>query len=253
MTLQVRIAETVVLKRPLESFKPAATYNNTENVEKTPVESVQESMKSSFSFHNIFTTHNLDWLLRFLVSVLIIAGLGKLLFKPKKKVKIDLTSDLRDNDFELLKSTLNKRQDVIGLGSKDYSKMKSNISNKPGYNSISKYGIKEYQNSQLPPANNLSKMSKIQKDNKFIRPSINSNTPEQNESLLKTPNSQKSRKTSNANTNEKKVTNKDITNAKQNIDSMKFLENMAQIYEKSGRRDLAQGIQNNILKNNSKF
>lgn len=229
-------SEEIILQHPINQFKPIETSINDEEINEEEITPLIQGAMISKIAKKIFNTSNFDWILRFSVlAFLIIAGIK--LLKPKNTVKIDLSGDLKSKEIDLFREINNKRG-LIGTGLKNNSE----ISKKPGYNSISNYGIKEYQNSQVPSLSSLNpSLSKITRETKY-------NKPMANEKLLKSLNTQKTlAKTPSRSLNTSKVTEKEINSAKVNIDSQKFLETMAKIYEKSGRGDLAQGIKHNIL------
>ncbi|OGH99516.1 MAG: hypothetical protein A2104_02495 [Candidatus Melainabacteria bacterium GWF2_32_7] len=233
--------EEIILQHPVNSFKPIDTSINEEmeEVEDNSSLGLMQGAMASGLIKKVFSTSSFDWLLRLAVLVMLIIG-GLKLFKPKEKnVKIDLSNDLKTREIDLFKE-LNNRKGLIGSGLKDTSKI-NNISKKPGYNSLSNYGIKEYKNSQVPPlGSQITPTAKIKNEPKYNKA---------NEDLLKALSSQKTLpKTPTSAFNTSKIAQKDINTAKVNIDSQKFLETMAKIYEKSGRTDLAQGIKHNILK-----
>ncbi|MDD3014698.1 MAG: hypothetical protein PHC34_13440, partial [Candidatus Gastranaerophilales bacterium] len=228
--------QIITLDRPVDNYKPVATFDEEDQLNnETPLQTTQNAMKSDVSLKKIFSTTALDWLLRFLMLAFIMIAAYKL-FGPKKKIKVNISSE-RNREFDILKS-LNKKQGLIGAGLKSPS---VNKPRKSGYSSVSQYGLKEYQNSQIPPVNRTASVQKPRSEFNIPKTSIN------NEALLK------SLKSSNISTVSKttapsKIKNSDITAAKVNVDSKKFLETMAKIYERSGRVDLAQGIQDNITK-----
>jgi hypothetical protein len=224
--------QTIVLDRPVDNYKPVATIDNenSSNVE-SPIQSVKNEIGANASLKKIFSTNAFDWLLRFLMLAFIMIAAYKF-FVPKKNVKINLSSE-RSRELELLRS-LNKKQGLIGVGLKP---QQPNPLKKPGYSSISQYGLKEYQNSQLPPTGIAT--PKLRNQFNIPRTSI------KNDALLRKSNVSTASKTTRTPVSPK-IRNSDVTAAKINIDSKKFLETMAQIYEKSGRPDLARGIQNNI-------
>jgi len=230
--------QTIVLDRPVDNYKPIATGEEEDiQNEETPVQSMQKEIGSSVSLKKIFSTNVFDWLLRFLMLAFIMISAYKL-FGPKKNVKINLSSE-RNRELDLLRS-LNKKQGLIGPGLK--GQQVNQIKN-PGYSSLSQYGLREYQNSQFPPSDMAVSTPKLR--NQFNIPK----TSMKNEALLKSSRSSNVSTASAAKTPvSSKIKNSDVTSAKINIDSKKFLETMAKIYEKSGRVDLAQGIQNNIAK-----
>ncbi|EKE02801.1 MAG: hypothetical protein ACD_20C00330G0015 [uncultured bacterium] len=237
--------EEIVLQHPVARFKPIDTDIREEITEEEDSSlSIMQGAMASGAMKKIFSTSSFDWLLRLAMLALLIIG-GLKLFNPKEKsVKIDLSSDLKSKEIDLFRE-LHSRKGLIGSGLKDSSKF-NNIAKKPGYNSISNYGIKEYQNSQRPPLNSqITPMARISEP-KYNRPAAN-------ETLLKALNEQKTMpKAATRTLNTGKITQKEVNTAKVNIDNAKFLETMAKIYEKSGRADLAQGIKHNILKSKTR-
>lgn len=229
--------ETIVLDRPVDNYKPVATLDGEDLNSENSLQEAQDAMVESVSLKKLFSTNALDWLLRFLMLAVIMIGAYKL-FTPKKKVKINISSE-RDKELELIRS-FSKKQGLIGAGLK--SSQQSPV-RKPGYSSLSQYGIKEYQNSQIPPSGMAASAPKFKNEFNVPKPSI------KNDTLLKSRSSNISTISKTARTPvSSRVRSSDVTSAKVNIDSKKFLETMAQIYERSGRADLAQGIQNNIKK-----
>ncbi|MCK7521051.1 MAG: hypothetical protein MZV64_26855 [Ignavibacteriales bacterium] len=244
-TAQAEEQPVALYRQPSNTFKPAVSLE--EDFEEEPenassLSKIQQAMSGGM-FANLFSAKTLDWLLRIAFLAVIIAALYKM-FNPKNKnVKIDLNPNSRAREVDLLK-TLNDRRSSIGTGLRDYP---TSLPKKPGYSSISNYGLKEYQTSQMPPKNLGIKnsMSSIKRETKYIKPPTNPSLMNRNEKI--DPLSRSSTKTLNPALNQSKITQKEIDNAKVNIDSQRFLETMAKIYEKSGRVDLAKGIEKKIL------
>lgn len=237
--------EKIVLNKPIDNFKPAireedTTLNNNDD----SMDSLKNGI-AGLSLHKIFNKNRFDWVLRFLtITFMIVVGIK--LFKPKRNIKIDLSSNkIKDRDLDLIKS-INSRRDLIGTGLKTGNK---DFANKPGYNSFSQYGIKEYQNSQNPPSSLSSSSYKSSHEPKFMKTPIKPASGINNQALKKAFNNPTTQTATSRTPLQSKVKTSNITEAKVNIDNKKFLESMAQIYAKSGRTDLAQGIQSNILKN----
>lgn len=223
--------EVVYLNKPIDSFKPATVNYENEESAQTVEETVNKTVISGAAIKNLFNKRNFDWLLRLgVLGLLLIAGFKLLAPTKRKNVEINLSNntDLKDREIDLFKSLHNKRGLVgSGLGS---------IPKKPVNNSVAKYGIKEYQNSQLPNLGRNFSMPTEEKPRGTIL---------KNKSVL---NSSIATKQVKPFKDSGKTTSKDINTAKINADNMKFLESMARIYEKSGRVDLARGLQSNILK-----
>jgi hypothetical protein len=231
--------ETIVVNHPLENFKPAAIYDDSANSDEEDVTEIP----GLAVLKKIFNTKNLDWILRLSFLALIIIGAVKLFSPKNKNVKIDLTQDVRKREVDLLKSITEKRDLIGGSGLKDNTRP-IGLSKKSGYSSVSSYGLKEYQNSQLPPSslNTGSPVRRSQTESRYNRI-----TP--TESLLKSLKEEnQSQKTASRTINTSRITDQDINTAKVNVNNKKFLETMAVLYERSGRPDLAYGIKQNIMK-----
>ena len=227
-----------------EPVKPQYSENNLQtpqdnllNTENNNIETVKNSMLGNTALKKIFSKDGFDWLLRMFAVVFIAIGIFKFISKPKN-VTIDLASDnIKEREMELYR-TMGERKELVSrsLGS-NYTKEKQVKT--PAYGANSQYAVKEYQNSQRPP----------QRLNRPVDSGINRIT------APKTPVSQlnpalKTTKTATENrkpaVNNSKINQKEIKTAKSNIDNIKFLENMAAIYQKSGRTDLAQNIRQKI-------
>ena len=226
-----------------ESVKPQYSESNLQpsqdnllNTENN-METVKNSMLGNASLKKIFSKDGFDWLLRIFAVIFIAIGMFKFISKPKN-VTIDLASDnLREREIELYR-TANERKELLSrsLGS-NYTKEKQ-VKNQ-AYGANSQYAVKEYQNSQLPP----------QRLNRPINPGINRPAAPkapvvQSNSALKT--AKASAEIRRPAVNNSKISQKEIKEAKSNVDNIKFLENMAAIYQKSGRIDLANNIRQKI-------
>ncbi len=181
-------------------------------------------------FSKLFSLDIFDWGLRFLILAFIIVASYKLFFRKQPKYTIDLTNDdMRERELALLKS-MNDKYAATSTPDSGYERK---ASKKGGYSSFTQYGLNEYQNSQLPPGSKPSKAQKypgvrrqqVQAQKSTVRKKV-----QQAENIPGKP----------------KMTSRNSESI--NIDNNKFLEKMAKIYEKSGRSDLAEGIQNNIKK-----
>lgn len=256
--------DVITLKNPIGGFKPFSEEKQTNQDElnsSSPFGIIEDAATSGVLAKKIFSTHNLDWILRFLTVSLLLAGAVKL-FKPKdKNVKIDLSGDIKNREIDLYRSLNNnnkdaERRETPALGMKT-TKPKVNVnlaSTRPDYNNIqSRYGLQEYQNSQTPFATrNKPAVNKPVASPAYKNPSMSKTKPETTYGQLKAKtattqanNLKPTTKTVNTISNSR-ITPNDMSTAKSNIDGVKFLESMAKIYEKTGRRDLAQGIHHNI-------
>ena len=198
-------------------------------------------MAGGASLKRIFSKESFDWLLRIFAVVFIALGIFKLISKPKN-VTIDLSSeDMKTREMELYR-TASERKELLSrsLGS-NYTKERQ-VKNS-AYGANSQYGMKEYQNSQLPPQ----RLSRPAENSEIrqIRPASQVNQASKLNSALKT--TKTAAEIKKPVVNNSKINQKQIKSAKTNVDNIKFLENMAAIYQKSGRTDLAQNIRQKIM------
>jgi len=206
-----------------------------ENMSGSNIETVRNSMLGSASMKKIFSKDGFDWMLRIFAVIFIAIGLFKLISKPKN-VTIDLASEnMKTREMELYRAA-NERKELLSrsLGS-NYTREKQ--VKKSAYGANSQYGIKEYQNSQLPP-------QRLNRHTGNINSEFNQ-TAKLNSALKTTKTAVDTKKST---INNSKINQKDIKAAKTTVDNVKFLETMAAIYQKSGRDDLAQNIRQNIIK-----
>ncbi|HBG49118.1 MAG TPA: hypothetical protein DDW90_06380, partial [Cyanobacteria bacterium UBA9971] len=227
-----------------EPVKPQYSENtlqppqdNLLNQESSNIETVKNSMVGNAALKKIFSKEGFDWLLRIFAVIFIAIGIFKFIKKPKN-VTIDLASDnLREREIELYR-TVNERKELLArsLGS-NYTREKQ--AKNQAYSANSQYAVKEYQNSQLPPQR-LSRPV----DSGINRPVSPKASVSQLNSALKT--TKTASETKKPVVNNSKISQKEIKTAKTNVDNIKFLENMAAIYQKSGRDDLARNIRQKI-------
>lgn len=226
--------QTIVLDQSVDNFRPVSDVSS--DSDESPSMGIAYAIKGALK--SFSTASPLDWMLRLLsVGILVFSGLK--LIKPKKQVKIKLSAqpDEKLREISLLKS----RNDLL---KQELMKGNPSVLNKTGVSSFSRYGMQEYQNSQLPPVSNSMPLTRGRLDEKPMRPQLK---PKINNeiSLRKVPATPSSLRSSSVAT---KIGSADIQNAQSNFDSVQFLERMAKIYERSGRLDLARDIQNSIVK-----
>jgi len=208
------------------------------NEESNNLETVKNTMTGSVVLKKIFSKEGFDWLIRIFAVLFIAVGFFKLISRPKN-VTIDLSSEnMKTREMELYKTVADKKELLAKSLGSNYTREKQ-VKN-PAYGANSQYGMKEYQNSQLPPP-------------RASRPSANANrppslAPQLNSALKTTKASAETRKQT---INNPRINQRDIKTAKTNVDNVKFLESMAAIYQKSGRDDLAQNIRQNIIRTKS--
>ncbi|MDD3149861.1 MAG: hypothetical protein PHV68_03425 [Candidatus Gastranaerophilales bacterium] len=219
----------ITLDKPIESYMPIIN----ENDDKELLSDNPAGISLSEIFQTKFPKIDLGWLACFAVLGFVFINKFKDLL-PNKKIKVDLFQGLKDNELDIYKK-LNKERTLLTNNTdmnKDYSKI-------TGYNSFSKYGLKEYQNNDIYPSKRKPVglgYTNSPIDSKFKKPSLAGTATMQR-------------------TTTRPVVSKPQLSSVQrdmartsNVDGVKFLESMAKIYEKSGRVDLAHGLQDNILK-----
>ncbi|MEI8390594.1 MAG: AMIN domain-containing protein [bacterium] len=226
-----------------ESVRPQYLENNLQTADNNSpnqennIETVKNSMIGNASLKKIFSKEGFDWLLRIFAVVFIAIGMFKLLSKPKN-VTIELASEkMKTREMDLYRTVAERKELVSRSLGSNYTKEKQ-VKNH-AYGANSQYGIKEYQNSQLPPQR-LSRP--VDTD---INRAVNRkpSTQQLNAALKTTRTVADVRKPV---VNNSRISQKEIKTAKTNVDNIKFLENMAAIYQKSGRTDLAQNIRQKI-------
>ena len=223
--------------RPQYSENNLQTADNNSPNQENNIETVKISMTGNASLKKIFSKEGFDWLLRIFAVVFIAIGMFKLLSKPKN-VTIDLASEnMKTREMDLYRTVAERKELVSRSLGSNYTKEKQ-VKNH-AYGANSQYGIKEYQNSQLPPQR-LSRP--VDTD---INRAVNRkpSTQQLNAALKTTRTAADVRKPV---VNNSRITQKEIKTVKTNVDNIKFLENMAAIYQKSGRTDLAQNIRQKI-------
>lgn len=192
---------------------------------------------SASALSGILSASPLDWALRLGMLAIIIVGTVKLFARPKN-VEIPLVSaSAKPEDKNIYKSVETQKEILtksLGLPAR-----REGLAQKPSYSSLSSYGLREYQNSQLPPKG----MSHPLPERKLNPGSLRSNTNINANTAVNTPSKPRVRQAS-----FEKITRKQTEEAQTNFDGVKFLETMASIYQKSGRTDLATGIRQNIIR-----
>ncbi len=213
----------------IKSVTPVVSYVERS---KNNYNTVKNSMMNRSVIGSVFGASIFDWILRFLMLAVIIAGGIRFLRKPKN-IEIDIASQsMKSREMNLYKSADAKKE--LLTRSLGMPAQKENAAKKPNYSSISRYGLNEYKNSQLPPKKTTSPIS--------ANPGINLKPASQNTTSLKSKPRKKIKQL-----NQTKMTQSQTNEAKQNFDGVKFLETMASIYQKSGRSDLASGIRQSII------
>ena len=176
---------------------------------------------------------NFGWLTYLGLGIIMLTA-AKNIFKSNKDTAIGLSQSLVSREKEIAQK--------LNTGVKETLSLRSKIAQNASAPSIN-YGLRSYQNSQKNPYDTVTTpirpIRKSQSTATFTKPQLQQNSQVSN-IATKTRNSAQ-------NSN---VTPLHSRSTSSNIDSMKFLESMTRIYEKNGRKDLAQGLKHNINKVN---
>ncbi|MEI7474590.1 MAG: hypothetical protein WCK67_07390 [bacterium] len=240
--LNEQIPENVVQVNNKPDFKPAIVMPEATSEEKNNIKQTEGGSHLGL-LKKIFGSSLIDNIIRGLALLVIMLGAFKFLKPREKQVKINLNSNhnIKDREADLFKQ-LNNSRGLIGSSLKSsYDKQTPLKRNTSSVN----YGLKEYQNSQVAPKSmGLKSPPRFSAEDIGFKPSLSHDVSlGLNRTKKASINTQTRQPAS-------RVTQNDINSAKVNIDNVKFLETMAGIYEKSGRTDLASGIQSSLRKTN---
>lgn len=212
---------------------------------------------TNIDLKNLMTPSGLGWLF----------GLGIIMFfllRSMKETKEQAKKyEFSPKDILRQKSELKKAAadvDVYAEISKAQNKFNESLKRKqslPKQNiSLQSYGMKEYQNSQINPYNQISKnpgaSTPIQQSTTAPKPTMNK-LQEAVQAINQKNASIQAREEEQVSTPiavKPTITNKEIQRAEARLNNVRFLENMTQIYEKNGRIDLAQNIREKIRQKN---
>ncbi len=224
--------ETIVLDKPVNSYTQNRIQSNV--LEEETDTSPNETNSILASFKNVFGKTSIDWLLKLgIIVLLIIAGVK--LLNPKRDIRIDLSAETKNRDINLLNS-LNR--DILSRNTGNMPSLKVGSTMKTPWKTLSSYGLREYQNSQVSPFKNTSGLQ----NKKEIYTTSGLSKPKPFAKVPSNPVLPKPSNTRTAVLQKPAVSSSEMHKAKSNIDSLKFLETMAKIYERNGRADLAQNI-----------
>lgn len=210
----------IELNDPLDTYTPVVSTESEE--EGNSIYDNVSSLGIMSFLKNTFAKSNMGWLL--CLGAMAIFSYSRIRAKKEEEeINIPLAMnkginrDLRERDLELY-GNLSKASSLV----EERMRAKRNSS----------YGIREYQNSQINPNARFNRATPLS-------PSLTST-----KSSLQ-PRMSSSTKTRTAQST-MQVNKQDTRQAELNLNNIKFLEAMTQIYEKSGRVDLANNLQNQL-------
>lgn len=247
----------ITLSRPIQTYSPV--FNQSRSFDDASQEGTLKS-SASLILHKAYQSKPYAAkLFRYLKRLdrkylafgsifLLIILFGFKSIKPDRndEIKIGLTQSLKEKEVDM--------RDELSLNDIQTLRNQKALNNKP-VPSIN-YGIKSYQNSQKNPY--TSQISGLPMKN-TVKPQVRPqglqarNNVSQNQAQLQAKLNQvkqmqaKKPVTAPEALNTVKPTTPSL-NASKSIDSMKFLESMTKIYEKSGRVDLANELKSNMQK-----
>lgn len=226
----------IELNRPVSSYTPVQAQEE-EELDSNSMSDVLGGL----SFNNLAKKSNIGWLIA--AITLIITGFATLKLlnsEENDNIKIDLSQAAnREREIDLFQQ-LGSREGLIAKSISN-TKQAPSLTQRQGVVNAAGYGLKEYKNSQVDPNYRYSRQTKAPAAKK-PQPAYNTASARiqsnSNAALKQAPMPRVAQK----------MPIQAVSSAKNNIDSMKFLEAMTQIYEKSGRVDLAHGVRNNLMK-----
>jgi len=241
----------IVLSHPVKDYRPIF---NEDNDEETMSFNSLMSKDYAESFISSFKEDGITNVITILLIGIIIFCTVKLFRKNNKEdnMQIGLSQSLRDKEMGLMKDMMQSQQ--------SYQQPQVTPSFRPELN----YGIKSYQNAVKSPYQQQGMRSPYTtSDIKFNNPAIQQKFQSMHQSSSSVLNNKlndvpamasvasvKVNKTAQAGIQQRPVSTSSRMSSPQqkvtNVDSIKFLDQMAKIYEKNGRADLAQGLKSKI-------
>lgn len=228
--------DELVLSDPIKSYTPVYDKDENQN-EGFSLAAVGSHVK------NILFSEKVTWLVALGMFILVIIAGLKTIKSKDGEIKIGLTQSLKDREIEMYKSGSE------GLNASLNEVYPSAPSPSPAV-AANNYGLRAYQNGMRSPY----LTPEIQRPRPVTTPSPSVNPQVIANSMAKRPAMQSQSLAQNTikpttNTFSALKTAPVETKARTtNIDSIKFLESMTKIYEKNGRKDLAQGLRANMKK-----
>ena len=223
----------VTLSDPINSYRPV--YNNNDE-EDTSGFSFTEGLGSfTKTLKNILHNEKISWLVAFgLFTIIVLKGLQTIKGKDSE-IRIGLSQSLKDREIEMYRGA--------GL---DGIKVEAAGINSPQNAPTNNYGLRAYQNDSRNPY----LTSERQRTQPVSSPTVNAqsivnslNKPKEQALMQNTI-----QNTTTAGLKTALKTDAPARPRTTNIDNIKFLESMTKIYEKNGRKDLAQGLKANMKK-----
>lgn len=245
----------IVLSHPVRDYRPVFDEEDEEGMS---LDSLMSNEYAS-SFISVFKEDGVTNTITILLIGLIILCVVRLFKRSNNEdnMQVGLSQSLRDREMGLM-------QDMMA-GQQQYQAQQQMQQQAPSIRPEMTYGIRSYQNAVKTPYqqsikspymtseirfNNSSLQQKMQEirnnvQQQATRPNLQEKAPA---AVASTP--LRANKASQVGIQQRPVSSSSRMSAPQqrvtNMDSMKFLDSMAKIYEKNGRSDLAQGLKSKM-------
>ena len=245
--------DKIVLSAPVDAYAPVyeEEFDEDDMDSEGPMSGLIAMIKNFLGQGNISNIVSTG-----LIGIILFCGI-KLFKKEEPETAIGLAQSLKDRELSLYKD-MSMRGGVVGPMSLERPQEAMNIQRpqlqqpiapqvaKPAVSSNAGYGMRAYQASTKSPYMSSDIMMKRPVTSAQVAASQQAQAPQPR--IMSTVGSRINQNKMNLGIN-RPVQNMSAPVAKaSNIDSMKFLESMTQIYEKNGRSDLAQGLKAGMLK-----
>ena len=245
--------DKIVLSAPVDAYAPVyeEEFDEEDMDSEGPMSGLIAMIKNFLGQGNISNIVSTG-----LIGIILFCGI-KLFKKEEPETAIGLAQSLKDRELSLYKD-MSMRGGVVGPMSLERPQEAMNIQRpqlqqpiapqvaKTSVSSNAGYGMRAYQASTKSPYMSSDIMMKRPVTSAQVAGSQQAQAPQPR--IMSTVGSRINQNKMNLGIN-RPVQNMSAPVAKaSNIDSMKFLESMTQIYEKNGRSDLAQGLKAGMLK-----
>lgn len=246
--------DKIVLSAPVDAYAPVyeEEFNEEDMESEGPMSAIIVMFKNFLGQGNVSNIVSTG-----LIAIILFCGI-KLFKKEEPETAIGLAQSLKDRELSLYKD-MSMRGGVVGPMSLERPQEALNIQRpqlqkqsiapqvaKPSVNAKAGYGMRAYQASTKSPYMSSDFMNKRPVSSAQIVGAQQAQAPQPR--TISTVGSRINQNKMGLGIN-RPVQNMSAPVAKaSNIDSMKFLESMTQIYEKNGRSDLAQGLKAGMLK-----
>ncbi len=246
--------ESIELASPVDSYMPV--YND--DIDDLDEEDGFAGLGLLAKIKNILSQGNISNIITAgLIGIILFCGI-KLFKKDEPETVIGLTQSLKEREMNLYKDLSMNRgiSEAMSLNNSavpNFAPKEQPVTPvRPMVNANAGYGLRAYKSSSRNPYMSADNTMLQKSVTPQVAPQVASSTSSVAKPQMRTMSTVGSRVNNPINNNlniNRPVQNTGNSIAKaSNIDSMKFLDSMAKIYEKNGRSDLAQGLKAGMLK-----